>query len=149
MISTSEIRSVEKATATNVIVKEAFVILCQSYAATLLAAICHVLENNRLAKEAFQNTFTKIWLHWNSYDCRKEQLAAWMLNIASKEAIQFLPSKPSLQAGVRTPLEEDIYKLLFLLKPINRNILELCISRGFTHNETAEILDSSRGIIKA
>jgi RNA polymerase sigma-70 factor (ECF subfamily) len=138
--------------------------LYKCYSPALYGALNKLLKNKEQAEDALQNTFLKIWLHRESYDVSKAGLFTWMLNIARNEAIDVLRSKRHRQANLTCSIDVqelpdcknpfvhldymDIYKSLFLLTPKDRNILEFCFFRGFTCEETAEILRMPCGTIK-
>ena len=164
MLSTHEVKSIIKVTTIKVVVAEDFDELYKHYSPALYGALNKMLKNKGQAEDALQNTFIKIWLHRESYDVAKAGLFTWMLNIARNEAIDVLRSKRHRQANLtcfidvqelpdfKNPFVHldniDIYKSLLLLTPKDRNILELCYFRGFTCEETAEILHIPCGTVK-
>ena len=136
--------------------EKAFADLYEHYSPALYGAIHRMLKDEELCKDVLQNTFVKIWLHRTCYDPCKGSLFTWMLNIVRNEVIDTLRSKRHRQSSVTTSLEEkhsfegsnpllhfdhmDLHKQLFILKPMNRAIMELCFFRGFTCQQTAELL---------
>jgi RNA polymerase sigma-70 factor (ECF subfamily) len=143
--------------------EKTFAELYHAYSPALYRAINKVLKNPSLSQDVLQNTFVKIWLHQASYDSCKSCPFTWMLNIACHEAIDTLRSKRHRQAIVTAPLDEaildgsnpflyldymDVHKQLFILKPRDRAILELCFFRGYTCQQTAELLSVPCGTVK-
>ena len=138
--------------------------LYRAYSPALFKAIHKVLRNTPLTEDALQNTFIKIWLHRNQYDSLKGSPFTWMLNIARNEAIDMYNSKYYRQTKRTTPLYNpelkaakdafvhldhiDVHKLLFILKPKDRVILELCFFRGHTCQQVAELLQLPCGTVK-
>lgn len=141
-----------------------FTALYDNYSAALFSALYRMLKNTTLSEDALQNTFIKIWVNRNSYDAGKASLFTWMLNIACNEALELLHSNSHVQtrlaihpdnyefiADLNSLLQlnnEDLYKIISLLKPIDRNVLELCLLRGFTCEEAAELLHISNDRVK-
>jgi RNA polymerase sigma-70 factor (ECF subfamily) len=141
-----------------------FAELYRAYSPALYNAINKVLKNRAQTEDALQNTFIKVWLHRNSYDIARGTQFTWMLNIARNEALDMLRSKDhrntrktfsldihqSIASG--NPFAHldhiDISKLLFILKPRDRAILELCFFRGYTCEQTAELLHLPCGTVK-
>ena len=143
--------------------EKTFAELYHAYRPALYRAINKVLKNPFLSQDVLQNTFVKIWLHQASYDPCKSCPFTWMLNIACHEAIDTIRSKNHKRSRVILPLDEellvgsnayvhldyiDVHKQLFILKPRDRAILELCFFRGYTCQQTAELLGVPCGTIK-
>jgi RNA polymerase sigma-70 factor (ECF subfamily) len=136
--------------------QKSFADLYHAYSPTLFSVLNNMLKDRVLAEDALQNTFIKVWLHRESYDVQKGTPFTWMLNIARNEALDVLRSKPYRQTKLTKTLNEsnlsgqdksfasldllDLHKQLFILKPLDRNILELCFLRGFTCPEVSELL---------
>jgi RNA polymerase sigma-70 factor (ECF subfamily) len=164
VLITREANSIKMATTIQVMDDKAFADLYERYSAVLYGALYKVLKNKEQTEDALQNTFIKVWLHRNSYDIARGTQFTWMLNIARNEALDMLRSKhhrntrktfsldihQSVASG--NPFAHldhlDISKLLFILKPKDRAILELCFFRGYTCEETARTLQIPCGTIK-
>jgi RNA polymerase sigma-70 factor (ECF subfamily) len=143
--------------------KNTFAELYHSYSPAIYSAINKVVKNTTLSQDVLQNTFIKIWQHQANFDKSKGTPFTWMLNIARNEAIDTLRSKRYRQSKVTAPLNEasflnsdpfshldhmDVRKLLYILKPRDRVILELCFFRGYTCEQTAELLRLPCGTVK-
>jgi RNA polymerase sigma-70 factor (ECF subfamily) len=144
--------------------QKSFDTLYYTYSPTLFSVLYKFLKDRVLAEDALQNTFLKIWLHRESYDVLKGTPFTWMLNIARNEALDVLRSKPYRERMLTGVLNDslfsshekeftrfdlfDLHKQLFILKPLERNILELCFLRGFTCREVSELLSLPIGTVK-
>ena len=144
--------------------QKSFASLYHAYSPALFGVLNTMLNDRVLAEDALQNVFVKIWLHRDSYDAKKGTPFTWMLNIARNEALDVLRSKKYKQTRLTGPLTEtillghesmfssldlmDLHKQLFILKPLDRNIMELCFLRGFTCPEVSELLGLPLGTVK-
>ena len=57
-------------------------LLYDKYSAALFGVILRVVNNREIAEEVLQDTFTKIWRNFDSYDGTKGRLFTWLINIA-------------------------------------------------------------------
>jgi RNA polymerase sigma-70 factor (ECF subfamily) len=144
--------------------QKSFTCLYQSYSQALFGVLQVMLKNPSLAEDALQNTFIKIWLHRSSYDAEKGTPFTWMLNIAQNEAKDILRSKQYRQTRLVTALEEGVHltccdpsnrldyialhKMLFILPPLDRSILELCFLQGFSCPQVSKLLGLPLGTVK-
>jgi RNA polymerase sigma-70 factor (ECF subfamily) len=164
VLITREANSMKTAITIQVMDDKAFTDLYERYSAALYNALYKMLKNTAQTEDALQNTFIKVWLHRNCYDVARGTQFTWMLNIARNEALDMLRSKHHRNARITFSLDIhqsiacgnpfvhldhiNISKLLFSLKPKDRNILELCFFRGYTCEETARILQIPCGTVK-
>jgi RNA polymerase sigma-70 factor (ECF subfamily) len=143
---------------------KSFASLYESYSQALFGVLRFMLKNTALAEDALQNTFIKVWLHRSRYDAEKGTPFTWMLNIARNEARDIMRSKQYRQARLITALDGgihlscsnlsnrldyiELHKQLFILPPMDRNILELCFLQGFSCPEVSELLGLPLGTVK-
>lgn len=144
--------------------KEAFSVLYDSYSEALYGIICRVVNNSGAAEDLLQDVFVKIWKKIDTYNSTKGTLFTWMINIARHECIDYLRSKQHRQdrktiTNVFDWHEEtappdynitgtELHKITRQLEEKYRLVIEMVYLRGYTHDETASILNIPVGTVK-
>jgi len=147
--------------------KAAFGILYDDYFHSLRSVVYRMVMNKSLAEDLLQDIFLKIWKYINNYDAEKGTLFTWMSNIARNVCIDYLRSKHHQQkitiiekdydyneivAAILPPADRvtigELYKIVQKLNFAQAQVIEMVFFRGFTHEETAEILGIALGTVK-
>jgi RNA polymerase sigma-70 factor (ECF subfamily) len=146
---------------------QAFAFLYDNYAGALYSIIKQIItDNNELASDVLQEVFINIWRKIESYDQTKGRLFTWMLNIARNASIDTLRSKSYQNSQKNQELPDNVYKggtnqttqqnvdniglkkVLEKLKPEHRVLVELAYFKGFTHEESADMMAIPLGTVK-
>ena len=146
--------------------QEAFSLLYSNYCNALLGIIRKIVnEDLDLAKDILQEAMVKIWNNVNGYDSSKGTLFTWMLNICRNQAIDHTRSKSyknqaknfsfsdqGIQAEEMTnELKADtigVKKLLHVLSPEQKQVVDVVYMLGYSHSEAAEQLKLPVGTVK-
>ena len=136
---------------------EGITYLYHHYAPTLYGILQQVVQAHEMAEELLQDTLYKIWSRIDQYDPQKGRLFTWMRNLARNLALDAVRSKgyrnqmvtmgadvtweevpkhPIYLGGVQDQL--SVQELLRLLKPYQRQVLELHYWQGYSYKEIAE-----------
>jgi RNA polymerase sigma factor (sigma-70 family) len=144
----------------------AFTQLYYNYSNTFLGIISRIVKNdNELAKDILQEAMVKIWNNIESYDSSRGTIFTWMLNICRNMAIdktrsklyrneqlnQSLEMNPILESRMQdTPITETIgvKKMLEMLDPSLRDVVDAVYIMGYTHAEASEKLNIPLGTVK-
>ena len=146
--------------------QQAFSYLYDNYAPALNGVIYRMLEDASLCEDILQEAFLKIWNNFSSYDNSKGRLFTWMLNITRNLTIDTLRSKgfkkqqkiSSDENSVSNYTDDPLHAQRFdtiglrnklaLLKPEQKNIIDLAYFGGFTQDEIAKNLEIPLGTVK-
>ena len=146
--------------------KEAIERLYKMYSASLKGIISRVVKFDEIAEDVLQETFVKIWKSIGHYDMSKGRLFTWMSKLARNTAIDQLRSRGQLNSNRNDNFEDLIVeldskhqclynpdviglkKLLNVLTPSQRQIVDLIYFNGYTHLEVAEELNIPIGTVK-
>ncbi len=140
-------------------------VLYDKYAGALMGVVKRTIQNEALAEEVLQDTFTKIWRYSANYDAAKGKLFTWMLNIARNTAIDATRAKNFSQKNhfiddiVNTvdaqnqvsqinPDGLDLKDLANKLTPELFAVVDTIYFQGYTHVEAAEALELPLGTVK-
>jgi len=138
--------------------------LYDHYAAALNGIILRVVGCEKSAEEILQQTFLKVWDKIDLYNEEKSTLFTWMAAIARNSAIDLkrtkkyernkdLESWDIKQHETTQTLESnaqiDTKKLLLLIKPKYRTVIDCIYLEGHSHREAAELLDIPLGTVKS
>ena len=139
-------------------------LLYDKYSGALFGAILRVVHATEIAEEVLQDTFTKVWRNFESYDATKGRMFTWLINIARNTAIDatrlkgFNRQNQSLDNVVNTidtqqstsinPETMDMRALTEKLAPEYKSLIDLIYFQGYTQAEAAEALSIPLGTVK-
>ncbi len=139
-------------------------LLYDKYSSALYGTILRVVHTTEVAEEVLQDTFTKVWRNFESYDGSKGRLFTWLINIARNTAIDatrlkgFNRQNQSLDNVVNTidtqqstslnPETLDLRQLTEKLSPEYKDLIDLIYFQGYTQSEAAEALNIPLGTVK-
>lgn len=134
------------------------------YSGALFGTILRVVRSQEIAEEVLQDTFTKVWRNFESYDTSKGRLFTWLINIARNSAIDatrqkgFNRQNQPLENVVNTidtqqstsinPETIDMRQLTEKLSPEYKSLIDLIYFQGYTQSEAAEALNIPLGTVK-
>ena len=132
-------------------------LLYDKYSAALFGVILRVVNNREIAEEVLQDTFTKIWRNFDSYDGTKGRLFTWLINIARNSAIDATRRKGFNQKNQE--LENVVNKIdeqhsttlnpeTLDVRRLTQNLIDLIYFQGYTQVEAAEELSIPLGTVK-
>jgi len=142
--------------------------LYEQYGAQVYNLTYRVLQDSRLAEEATQDTFMRLWREASRWDSRRGKLSSWLLTIARHIAIdllrsenrQFRPDTNYLDSVAEPratrniphdPVRLDGYVLRDFMQqipPEQAQVVEMAFFQGLTHKELAEKLNLPLGTVK-
>jgi RNA polymerase sigma factor (sigma-70 family) len=146
--------------------EQAFATLYRNYSNALISIIKQVIhDDTELAKDILQDAMVKIWNNIGQYDATKGTLFTWMMNICRNVAIDKTRSKDfknqsknqslvvSPESGTNrsvSPMPEliGVRKMLEILEPTHREVVDVVYMLGYSHAEAAEILNLPIGTVK-
>ena len=139
-------------------------LLYDKYSGALFGAILRVVHSNEIAEEVLQDTFTKVWRNFDSYDTSKGRLFTWLINIARNSAIDATRQKgfnrqnqplENVVNSIETPRSAslnpeaiDMRQLTDKLSPEYKDLIDLIYFQGYTQSEAAETLNIPLGTVK-
>lgn len=137
----------------------------KNYKQALYHTIWRVVRRDEIAQDILQETMLKFWLTFPSYDTSKGRLFTWALTIARNLAIdrlratrriaqrtQPLGEAEALHLAAPTSFQPEhvgVRDWLTLLKPSDRQLVELLYLQGYTQAEAADELQLPLGTIKS
>lgn len=145
---------------------QALAYLYDHYSGALMGIIFRILDNQEVAEEVLQQTMLKVWKKIDSFDASKASLFTWMATIARNTAIDKRRLKSFQRQEKTKPLDKSVYqvptkttntstapidvaKLAKLLEPNQKQVLDYVYLKGYTHKETAELLNMPLGTVKS
>ena len=140
--------------------QSALMTLFERFGSQVYGLALHVLRDSRLAEEASQDTFLKVWNKSVQWDPAKGQLDSWLLTIARYAAIDRLRREQRHTAagatfpdalpdhtpgativGDRRWIDGQLLRQLMAELPAEQaQVIELAFFQGMTHSELAESL---------
>lgn len=147
--------------------------LYDRYSAYVHGLSLRILYNAQEAEEVTQDVFWQLWRSEARYDPERGRFSAWLFAITRSRCLDRLRSRkrridpeplspeplspeaiPSSTAGPEecASMEERRRRVTAALKKLpdkQRESLELCFLRGFTHQEVAEHLGEPLGTVKS
>lgn len=142
---------------------EGFNVLYEKYSSALYGISLKIVGSEAVAKDVLQDAFVKIWKNFSKYDPSKGRLFTWMLNITRNTAIDFTRSKEfqstsrfssDYALAAHSPTSETkvdhigMSKVLNLLNPETKLVIDTVYIKGYTHSEAAEFLNLPLGTVK-
>lgn len=144
--------------------QKAFAYLYDNYSRALFSIIYALVGNHEETEDLIQNTFIKIWNHFESYDPSKGRLYTWMINIARNVAIDYKRSKQYKNQNqnvsdyvheVNNISIEDfssdtigLNAVVEKMKSENLILIQLAYYKGYTQEEISKELDMPLGTVK-
>lgn len=147
--------------------REAFSILYDNYSEAIFGIICRMISNKAAAEDLLQDVFVKIWKKIDTYDAGKGTLFTWIINITRHICIDYLRSKQykQQQQVVENAFENaetitarfepnyniqhtELQSITQKLEVKHRQVIEMVYFRGYTHEETAQVLNIPVGTVK-
>jgi RNA polymerase sigma factor (sigma-70 family) len=144
----------------------AFSFLYVQYSSALLAIIIKIVKSRETAEDVLQETFTKVASKIGQYDETKGRLFTWMARIARNKAFDHIKGRGSTNSAKNIKIEEimdlvemnnccyynpdtiGIGQLTTTLNPFQKEVLDLVYFQGYSHAETAKILNIPIGTVK-
>ena len=146
--------------------QSALMTLFERFGSQVYGLALHVLRDSRLAEEASQDTFLKVWNKSVQWDPAKGQLDSWLLTIARYAAIDRLRREQRHNAagatfpdalpdhtpgativGDRRWIDGQLLRQLMAELPAEQaQVIELAFFQGMTHSELAESLGWPLGL---
>ena len=142
--------------------------LYDRYSAYVHGLSLRILNNTLEAEEVTQDVFWQLWRSEARYDPERGRFSAWLFAITRSRCLDRLRSRkrridpeplspeatPASTAGPQecASMEERrrrVTEALNKLPDKQRESLELCFLRGFTHSEAAEHLGEPLGTVKS
>lgn len=146
--------------------EKAFAMVYKNYGQALLNIIKKVLHDDaEMARDVLQEAMLKIWNNIHTYDSCKGTLFTWMLNVCRNMAIDKTRSKDfknqsrnlgfDLVSFIQESHNESpkpeligVSKMLNVLKPDQRMVIDTIYMLGYSHSEAAEKLNLPVGTVK-
>jgi len=145
--------------------EQALRVLHDRYSRNLLAVIMRLVHNEELAQDVLQEGLLKVWLSIDRYDATRGRLFTWMVRVCCNQAIDALRSprhrfhkgNKSLEVGGAqqasapvsfNPDHIGLRELTLLLKPRQREVIDLLYFGGCTQAEAAEQLGIPLATVK-
>jgi len=143
--------------------KEAFQSYYERHARRMLGYLLRIAKDRALAEDLLQDVFTAVWLKASSYRAEQGPPLTWMYMIARHKLVdrwrrrssreQPLPSEHEgpLRGFVTADpeLSMSLERVLDVLKPEQRQAVELAVMGGYTHEEAAAALAVPLGTFKS
>ncbi|SHM01238.1 RNA polymerase sigma-70 factor, ECF subfamily [Chitinophaga jiangningensis] len=141
--------------------EEAFDLIYEENCGRIYNVLLSMTRDEAVAKDAFQETFVKVWHKMDTYDAEKGSVYNWIKTIARNTAVDMFRSGLYRSLPEFKPLGEEyldlvtydreytgIIKVTDRLKPEHRIIIEMMYYRGRTLVEIANFLQVPLGTIK-
>lgn len=151
--------------------KEALGKLYERYSTQVYSLALHILRDPGLAEEAAQDTFFNVWRRAMSFRSSRGTVAAWLFSILHHRAIDEIrrrkrrddhrsdkdpmtldtPADNTTDPVRYTSAQFDrafVKDALKVLRPEQREIVELAYYGGLTHTEISERLNQPLGTVK-
>lgn len=146
--------------------KLGFDCLYDMYSHALMGVIHRIVQVEEISEDVLQETFIRVWNSIGNYDSGKGSLFTWLLNISRNMAIDKIRSKGFRNESKNQDSENlvdiidsvnnisfnpdtlGILKMVEILKPEQKVVVELIYLKGFTHVEASEELGIPLGTLK-
>lgn len=144
--------------------KRALNLLYENYSHSLYGVILKVTQNEKIAEDALQETFIKVWKNSKKYDPKKAKLFTWLYRIARNTAIDKLRSfnnrfhkevqidKSNVYILPVKSLNQDVLDIkdhLGRLEEKYQIVLNALFFEGMTQQEASDELEIPLGTIKS
>lgn len=147
--------------------REAFIVLYDRYGSRIYALAFRMLGETMAAEEVTQDTFLKLWTRAGSYSPKKGALAAWLLTIARRTALDRIRLEERRPEFGNPADPEDTWRLLpdsgsetqetrwrglyFAVNDLpneQQQVIELAYYHGMSQSQIAEYLSIPLGTVK-
>jgi RNA polymerase sigma factor (sigma-70 family) len=145
--------------------EQAFATLYRNYSNAFISIIKQIIhDDTEMAKDILQDAMVKIWNNIAQYDASKGTLFTWMMNICRNVAIDKTRSKDFKNQSRNQSFDESpessnrtvqpkpeligVKKMLEVLEPNHREVVDVVYMLGYSHAEAAEILNIPVGTVK-
>ena len=133
--------------------------LYNQYSGALYSIILQIVPHQELANDILHDTYMHVWKKIESFDRDRSRLFTWMLSIARSLSVDTIRSKTYQDTMINQGAPEVIHmnvdnkvtqlvvddfglkKRLGALKPLDRNLIDLCYFKGYTQEEISDIED--------
>lgn len=141
--------------------------LYDRYGTPVYSLVLRIVQDAKLAEEATQDTFVKVWRNPERWDPDKGRFVSWLLTVARYTAIDLLRAelrqvtahassldgthiKPGTDPVDNPALNDNrlLYALLDELPPEQAQLVRLGFFQGMTHKQLAETLNLPLGTVK-
>ncbi|MFI0719350.1 ECF RNA polymerase sigma factor SigK [Streptomyces sp. NPDC021224] len=147
---------------------EAFERLYNAVAGSVLGLVRRVVRDPAQSEEVAQEVLVEVWRCAARFDARKGSAMAWIMTLAHRRAVDRVQSAEAgahreARVGVRdyTPAfdevsehverrleHEQVRRCLRQLTPLQQESVTLAYYRGYTYQQTAEVLGVALGTVK-
>lgn len=139
-------------------------LLYENYSNSLFGVIKSIIDNDKIAEDALQETFIKVWKNADKFDPKKAKLYTWLHRIAKNTAIDKVRSfKNKQQKEVHNDhilvnnvssyrINQDTIDLkehVAKLDPKYQIVLNALYFEGMTQQDASEELEIPLGTIKS
>ncbi|RME13858.1 MAG: sigma-70 family RNA polymerase sigma factor [Ardenticatenia bacterium] len=147
--------------------RQAFLALYDRYAARVYGLALRMLGEHMAAEEVTQDTFLKLWTRADTYSPRKGALAAWLLTIARRTALDRIRLEnrrpefgeygdpedawqrlPDPRSNTPESRWRDLHFALLDLPEEQRRVIELAYYHGMSQSQIAAHLEIPLGTVK-
>lgn len=140
--------------------------LYDNYSAALYGLLLRMIQDEELAQDLLQESFLRIWNHFDQYDKTKGRLFTWMINITRNLAIDAMRSRSfrNQQKNLKwddvvhflerhrqqqpNPDRIGLRQLVEQLDEAHRQVIDLAYFGGLTQVQIAEKLNLPLGTVK-
>lgn len=141
-------------------------VLYDRYSGALYRMIYRVVHSDEIAEDVLQETFTKIWTEFASYDTSKGKLFTWMARIGRNLALDKIKSRdhrnalknqeidsvvPLIDSELNSVYNADrigLAEIVRSLRPEQEELVELIYFQGYTQAEASDQLGIPLGTVK-
>lgn len=150
--------------------REAVLALYDRFAGVVLSVATRITGNRSEAEDIVQDVFARVWREAPTFDRARGSAAAWIVTFARNRSIDVVRSRgrrsrhedeqateePVVTEAAATPEAEvgdaqrasAVRRALDLLRPEQRQVVELAYFGGLSHSEIAERLGQPLGTVK-
>jgi RNA polymerase sigma-70 factor, ECF subfamily len=140
--------------------------LYDRFSDALFGFILHWTEDNEVSENILQDVFVKAWRNRTTYDPSKGRVFTWLYNIARNTCIDhfrsrtYRKSKAMVLSGDMSPLDGypetggllpdtiGLRAIVNMLRPEDKQMIELMYFKGYSQSEIAELMHMPLGTVK-
>jgi RNA polymerase sigma-70 factor (ECF subfamily) len=145
--------------------RQGFDLLYRQYGHIVFGMSMKMVKDRIIAEDLLQETIIKAWRNIHQFSAQKASFSTWLLNIARYTIIDYLRSKQHKQRQKNQSLDNSEYQEgaavshpnadivglknnIARMEPKYREILDLIYFKGYTQDETAQLLGIPLGTVK-